>query len=173
MLNANASHGVRRYLKSTGLRQLTVSILRAIFDAYVEFTNHVGPDSAHSLILCEYFPRQKVNSVPTDATAYSCRGNWLNVTFGPSWGNQVEFDSYAKEWTYKIYNKCIVLEKLDESVPEGEKVVGKKAYFNASMGDEKVAVVFGDNYPRLRELKRKYDPNCVFRKWFPIVPAET
>ena len=172
MLNQNASHGVRRYLKSTALHHLTVFILHAVFDAYVEFTNNVGPDSAHSLILFEYFPLEKVNSVPKDATAYGCRGNLLNVTFVPTWGNQVEFDSHAKEWAYKLFDKCVALEKLDESIPEGEEVVGKKGYFNASMGDETVHVVFGDNYRRLRELKKKYDPNSVFRKWFPIVPAE-
>ena len=172
MLNPTMPDGIRRYLKATALRHLTIPILQAMFDAFIEFTNHVGPDSAQLVILCDYLPRQKVNSVPGDVTAYNNRGNWLNITLLPTWGTPIEFDSYAKEWIHKLLNNFVDLEKLDDRVLEGEEVVHKKGYFNASMGDEKVSIVFGENYPRLRELKRKYDPNCVFRKWFSIVPAE-
>jgi FAD/FMN-containing dehydrogenase len=172
MLGQIVSHGLRRYIKATALRHLTVPILRATFDAYVEFTNHVGPHSAQSACVFEYVPLQKIKSVPGDATAYNNRGDWLNVIILPTWGTRTEFDAYGKEWVYKLLDKFIALEKLDETVPEGKEVVCKKGYFNASMGDEKVSVVFGENYPRLRELKRKYDPDCVFKKWFPITPAE-
>ena len=30
---------------------------------------------------------------------------------------------------------------------------------------------FGPNYPRLQGIKKKYDPENIFNKWFPIVPA--
>jgi len=35
----------------------------------------------------------------------------------------------------------------------------------------KAKILFGDNYPRLQQLKRKYDPDLLFSKWLPIVPA--
>lgn len=61
----------------------------------------------------------------------------------------------------------------DAEIKEGQEVVGKRAYFNGGyMGNEKSSTVFGANYPRLRALKRKYDPEFVFRKWFAIEPAE-
>lgn len=31
---------------------------------------------------------------------------------------------------------------------------------------------FGPNYPRLQQLKRKYDPGMVFNKWFCVKPAD-
>ena len=31
--------------------------------------------------------------------------------------------------------------------------------------------IFGDNYPRLKEIKKKYDPDMVFTKWLAIDPA--
>jgi len=40
------------------------------------------------------------------------------------------------------------------------------------MGNEKSSTVFNVNYPRLRALKRKYDPDVVFKKWFAIEPAD-
>lgn len=43
---------------------------------------------------------------------------------------------------------------------------------NFSTGMEMVAETFGGNIGRLRELKRRFDPEFVFNKWYPIAPAE-
>ena len=34
----------------------------------------------------------------------------------------------------------------------------------------KPAAIFGENYARLQELKKKYDPDLMFFKWNPITP---
>jgi hypothetical protein len=49
-----------------------------------------------------------------------------------------------------------------------------KALVNAnySIEKEKVGTVFGENLERLKEVKRTYDPDLVFDKWYPIQPAE-
>lgn len=36
---------------------------------------------------------------------------------------------------------------------------------------DRAKVLFGSNYPRLQTLKRKYDPEVIFKKWFAIRPA--
>ena len=41
----------------------------------------------------------------------------------------------------------------------------------SKVGTDKAKLVFGKHYPRLQELKKKYDPDQVFHKWFPITPA--
>ena len=49
------------------------------------------------------------------------------------------------------------------------------AYTNFMMGDEgedRVKVRFGDNYPRLKALKAKYDPTNLFRVNQNIRPAD-
>ena len=43
-------------------------------------------------------------------------------------------------------------------------------YGNLSSGTEKIESVFGSNLPRLRELKKKYDPDLLWNKWYPITP---
>ena len=36
---------------------------------------------------------------------------------------------------------------------------------------DKSELNFGSNYKRLQEIKKKYDPELVFHKWFVITPA--
>jgi len=35
----------------------------------------------------------------------------------------------------------------------------------------KAQILFGENYPRLQLVKKNYDPDNVFSKWFAITPA--
>lgn len=51
-----------------------------------------------------------------------------------------------------------------------------KPDFFLAVGDEKLEFdrarkVFGDNYPRLQQIKKRYDPEVLFSKWFTIVPS--
>jgi FAD/FMN-containing dehydrogenase len=36
---------------------------------------------------------------------------------------------------------------------------------------DKAKVAFDKNYPKLQGIKKKYDPENIFNKWFPIMPA--
>ena len=53
------------------------------------------------------------------------------------------------------------LSDLDHSPEEEDGVVVKN----------KAEALFGKNYPRLQELKKKYDPENIFNKWFAITPS--
>lgn len=35
----------------------------------------------------------------------------------------------------------------------------------------KAKLVFRENYTKLQEIKKKYDPKQIFSNWFPITPA--
>ena len=171
LLNAMLDHGTRRYVKATAIQHVTVPIVQCMFDNFVKLMNHIGPESRESAILIEYLPYAKYCSVSNDAMAYNNRGAWLNCTITPNWANNLAFDAYAKEWVYDLIAQLEEVEKKDETVSKEDEVVGKRGYFNGSMGDEKSQLVFKLNYPRLQQLKKKYDPDMVFRKWYPITPA--
>jgi FAD/FMN-containing dehydrogenase len=36
---------------------------------------------------------------------------------------------------------------------------------------DRAKLAFGSNYPKLQQVKKKYDPESVFNRWFPIIPA--
>lgn len=44
--------------------------------------------------------------------------------------------------------------------------------FDPDASGSDAARVFGPNYKRLREVKKMYDPENVWNKWYPIEPAE-
>ena len=35
----------------------------------------------------------------------------------------------------------------------------------------KAEELFGDNYARLQKIKKKYDPDVVFNRWFVVTPS--
>jgi FAD/FMN-containing dehydrogenase len=41
-------------------------------------------------------------------------------------------------------------------------------YVNFAHGDEELEEIYGENLPRLRELKRNWDPKNRFNQWFNI-----
>ena len=75
-------------------------------------------------------------------------------------------DAVMREEVKAITDKARDFMRKKGLYPEGT------AMFNAniSTGLEKITDMFGENLPRLRELK-KYDPNFVFNKWYPVTPA--
>lgn len=72
-------------------------------------------------------------------------------------------------------------EKMQASVAasssdEAKRSIGYANYADAMAIDNATDVqarrAFGPNYPRLQRLKRKYDPDMVFNRWFCIRPSD-
>lgn len=89
--------------------------------------------------------------VPKDATAWSYRNaKFSHVIHAQEWDASIE--EGHKTWVADYWNA------LHPHAAGG-------AYVNFMMdeGEDRIAASYRDNYPRLKEIKRKYDPGNLFR----------
>ncbi|KAI0637906.1 FAD-binding domain-containing protein [Trametes polyzona] len=168
--NEMAQPGQNAYLKGTFAPQpLPRDVL---FKAFERVSALSAPaDYAFGLLL-EYFPLHVANAVPDDATAYprSLSPNVLCSVFAK------RDDDAALAY---IRDSARELVGIFEAASSGERSVGYGNYSpdsdtlptEGAVPVDKAKQLFGSNYPRLQQIKKKYDPERVFNKWFNITPA--
>lgn len=160
------------------------------FDHLIEAVSPSISPQIHGSMVFEYLPLTKVNSVPKGATAFR-RDPTPSVLVVFHWDANPENGhgpvvDRARASAYKIAD---TIEKHQEGVSSGQKqgysnygwfffgcywlILFIVVHFVDSAAGEpdRAKAVFGENYPRLQEVKKKYDPSNIFNKWFPIVPA--
>jgi hypothetical protein len=145
--------GLQWYWKGDFVKELTDSAI----EAHLEH----GSKSPDGLSLMHLYPIDgAVHEVQTDETAWSCRdATWSMVIAGID-PNPAKADSIA-HWARAYWSS------VHRFNPGG-------AYVNFMMADEgnaRVQATYGPNYKRLREIKRKYDPDNFFRVNQNIEPA--
>ncbi|KAH8118528.1 FAD-binding domain-containing protein [Phellopilus nigrolimitatus] len=163
--NAIAVPGQNVYMKGVTQSSMRPEIAADIFQKVTELTSDASFQLA---VVFEYFPLDKINSVPNDAMAFNNRSKEKNILSTCSWGDHTpENQSIGRDKVYAITD-------LIANFEEDEEAAKTRAYGNYA--DETVtsgnsAKLFGSNYRKLQELKKKYDPDVIFTKWFPITPA--
>ncbi|KAF5363801.1 hypothetical protein D9756_000780 [Leucocoprinus leucothites] len=124
-------------------------------------------------IVYEWIPLQKINSVPASKTAYrriptpNCLVGWPGDTHS---GEKVD---EARPVAHQIAG-CVAggESKLKDVESQGyanydpEGILGDKEEVK-----DKAQIAFGENYPSLQKIKKKYDPENIFNRWFAITPA--
>nr|AGK29855.1 FAD-binding protein [Volvariella volvacea] len=126
-------------------------------------------------VLYEYVPLHKVMSVPSGDSAFRREGT-SNVLAVMLWdGDDPKRTQVARSTAYEIAD---ILLGGQGGLTAAQKLgYGNYADFDfgAEIGQpiqaDGARLAFGDKYPRLQEIKRKYDPDNIFNKWFPITPA--
>lgn len=144
-----------------------------IFARYSQTKEKYGSQIQPSVCVLDLRDYRKVASVPADATAYSARYNTALVVPSFLWQDP-KLDQTMRSEASAL--TTYIREKLREAgVKAGVQADGQRdvtaIYANVSGGAEKSKSVFGSNLPRLQALKKRYDPNLMWDKWYPITPA--
>ena len=153
MLDAGFPKGALSYWKSSFLSELTDAAIETMISCFAKCPTPMGA------IMLEHFHGAACR-VAVDATAYPHRAVGYNLLVLAQW-----MDSAATEasiaWARETYDAM--------------KAFRSTARYVNYMGDDEaldqVAAAYGPNYPRLRKIKAKYDPDNAFHLNQNILPS--
>jgi FAD/FMN-containing dehydrogenase len=151
---ANADYGFRNFTKTAYIPELT----DAGIDTYTEWApQQPGPYGLVELIAVD----GPMNRVPVGASPLGARSARFNHIICNGWRDPAK-DEQQIAWATNFhaamsshYTAGVYLNYLDRGEPA-----------------EVVASAYGANWQKMRELKRRYDPDNLFRRNQNIPPAD-
>jgi len=159
--NPFATPGRCGYMKSTYYRETEPISYRQVFERYMELCTN---DDFSCSIVYELYPLKKINSVPKGTCAFN-RSPCRNVGTVVYWKeNKPENFEYGRNMILELMKVVSEERKVNGIVQNGY------GNYDSEGTRDSAASLFGENYPRLQEIKKKYDPGLVFSKWFAIEP---
>ncbi|CAA7269963.1 unnamed protein product [Cyclocybe aegerita] len=161
--NPLAKHGSGVYMKGVALRRVH---LPSFVKAHKRLAEIISGGVFRGAITYEFFGLKKVNAVPIDATAFR-REMAGNVLINILWDVSQDRTEEARKLTHEL---CAIVLEGQQGISESESL-GYSNYDHDTAISDKAKLVFGANYPRLQGIKKRYDPDNVFDRWFPITPA--
>ena len=153
MLDGGFPKGARNYWKSSFLADLPDGAIDVMVE---QFSRCPSPMSG---MLLEHF-HGAVSRIPVEATAFPHRTPGFNLLAASEWIDPAE-DASQIVWARETYAAL-------------QPFMGAGGYVNYLDGDEsedRVAGAYGPNHQRLREVKRQFDPENLFRINQNILPA--
>ncbi|KAG6854176.1 hypothetical protein C0991_009828 [Blastosporella zonata] len=169
MLNPKFFHGQCVYFKGLAHSKPEYKVASKAFEKIIS-----GSDSELNMTVgYEYFPLGKIGAQPKDKTAFR-RDPTPSVVIAGIWKeDSPAATERAKHIVHELaaiitggYSDLTRAQRCGYSNYDNEAVTGEKEAV-----PDKARVVFGENYPRLQAVKKRYDPDNIFNKWFPITPA--
>jgi len=160
-------HGPRTYMKGYGYDDMSVELLQHALDRFSSYVSDIRLDYQTSAIAFEAYPPDKLCEIAPEATAIGSRGRHLNGIINLRWQNS-EHDSYVQKFVRRFVDES---RAIDSKVARGQgrTPVGNVGYGNfALFGERSESEWFGGNLAKLRELKKKWDPNNRFSKGIPV-----
>ena len=153
MFDADLAPGLFNYWKSSDLAELSDGVIETLLEHYAK-----APSPGAMVIIDQY--GGAVARVPDDATAFGHRHAAYDVVIIALWSDPAQTEPHV-EWARRLW---------DALQPYAEDSV----YVNylGDEGEDRVRAAYGDDhFARLAALKRKYDPDNVFRNNQNIAPA--
>ncbi|KAL9585041.1 MAG: hypothetical protein Q9212_001756 [Teloschistes hypoglaucus] len=175
IFNAASGYGGRKSTKgSTFDLPMRTEFALSIFNRFSDFVTDL-PDASGSIILFEFFHMGKICETSNRAMAFANRDFYENVMALPKWYDEGN-DQRCRQWARDMV--AVFEEEMVKARTEGrtaKKMEGVGAYVNydgeaPSGSGERGRSIFGANYERLIELKRKWDPKNVFSKSHVLAP---
>jgi FAD/FMN-containing dehydrogenase len=142
--DADFPFGLKNYWKSSNVAELSDGAI----DTMVSFMES-APSMAPMVIIDQL--GGAVARVPSDATAFGHRDAAYDLIIAAVWSEDGEQEAHV-EWARSFWDAM-------------QPYATDDVYVNylSEEGDERVRAAYGHHYERLVELKRKYDPENVFR----------
>ena len=151
LYNSRVVNGRHYALRSRWLDDLTPDVISAVAAAGSVRT------SPHSFIVFHHLhgPGTRVAS---DATAFHLRRDHFMLEIGAAWEASTDADAiWHRRWADDLSSKV-----------EPFSLPGGYANFLTTHDHDQVDAAYGDNARRLRQLKRKFDPDNVFSSAIPL-----
>ncbi|KAI0026721.1 FAD-binding domain-containing protein [Vararia minispora EC-137] len=167
--------GNNYYMKSVDQLRPDLGVTKRVAEATYELSKKHGVEIMY---MFEFWSLDKINSVPNDATAFQRTTRRSTLVW-------IKYPHDTPEQLATVREVADILTKL---VTEGEGNTNiNNGYANYStdapaiidpnvdgpIAAAKAQALFGPHMTRLAELKRKYDPDLVFNKWYAIKPTES
>jgi len=135
--------GARNYWKSHNFTELS----DGAFNTMLEYAGKLPSPHCEVILACI---AGAANRVPPDATAYRHRDVKFIMNVHGRWESSAD-DQKCIAWARELFKA---------STPFAS--AGAYVNFMTEEEGDRVAAVYGANYPRLVEVKKKYDPNNLF-----------
>ncbi|TDD83196.1 FAD-dependent oxidoreductase [Actinomadura rubrisoli] len=120
----------------------------------------------------------RVNAVAPDATANAQRDSVFKMCFQTFWPNATD-DAFYLDWIRDLYQDFFA-ESRGVPVPGGRADGCYINYADSDLADPRFnrsgipwhTLYYKDNYPRLQQIKRQWDPGNFFRHSLSVAPAK-
>ncbi|KAA1469075.1 FAD-binding domain-containing protein [Dentipellis sp. KUC8613] len=174
--NANVNHGRNYYMKPAYIIRPDLNVTKQLLERIPKLAAAHKDAIEELAFIIEFLPLKKVCSVPAGETAFirdPRQSGVANIVFRENTPEHLKL-------TRQIANELIA---ITQTLPEHAAKGSGTGYgnYNSDQSDptaikdapeaNHAQALFGANYPRLAELKKRYDPDMVFSKWFTIAPA--
>jgi len=141
---------------------------QTVVKAVENWSENISTKAPASYFMWEFYHYGKLSTVAADATAYFHRKPTPVVLCGILWDDEAFTLDTAR---------TAALESLhiatSSSSPSLQDSVGYPNYADghADGGESAARRLFGTNYARLQDVKKKYDPEQVWNQWYAIGPS--